>query len=150
MNVGAAELKGSGGASLSRTHVQTSDAARGHFAAGTFEMREGFDREIDSLLRRRARGTAESRLWGEGTPGTHLDADELSAFAEGALPAAARLAAASHLADCERCRGVVVGLAPAARAEGAGIKHLAEAAVGPAESARPSAWRAFFASLFAP
>lgn len=120
---------------------------------GTFEMREGFDREIDSLLRRRARGTAESRLWGDGAgggaPGAHLDADELSAFAEGALPAAARLAAASHLADCERCRGVVVGLAPAAR-EGDEVKHHALAAAGAVDAARPSAWRALLASLFAP
>jgi hypothetical protein len=104
---------------------------------------------MDSLLRRRARGTAESRLWGDGTPGDHLDADELSAFAEGALPAAARLAAASHLADCARCRGVVVGLAPVAGV-GAEVKHQGTVAAGPAESARPSAWRAFVASLFAP
>lgn len=111
-------------------------------------MKEGFDREIDSLLRRRARGTAESRPWGDGLHGAHLDADELGAFAEGALPAAARVAAASHLADCERCRGVVVGLAPAARAAEAGSHAVAAHAA--AETARPSAWRAFLASLFSP
>src|ERR1044072_7759515 len=90
--------------------------ARGvNLQSGMFEMKEGFDREIDSLLRRRARGTAELRSWhdgaGDGSSSAHLDADELGAFAEGALPPSARLSAASHLADCERCRGVVVGLA---------------------------------------
>ena len=116
-------------------------------------MREGFDREIDSLLRRRARGTAESRLWGDGagdgSRGAHLDADELGAFAEGALPAAARFAAASHLADCERCRGVVVGLVPAVRAD-TEVKPLAVAATAAVESGRTPAWRALLASLFSP
>ena len=116
-------------------------------------MREGFDREIDSLLRRRARGTAESRPWGDGagdgSQGAHLDADELGAFAEGALPAAARVAAASHLADCERCRGVAVGLARVAGA-GAEVKQQAVAATAAAESERTPAWRALLASLFSP
>jgi len=116
-------------------------------------MREGFDREMDSLLRRHARGTAESRLWGDGggAQGAHLDADELNAFAEGALPAAARVAAASHLADCASCRGVVVGLA---RVAGAEVKHpevkQALAATTQAGPSRTPAWKAFFASLFAP
>lgn len=110
-------------------------------------MKEGFDREIDSLLRRRSRWPAESRPWDDGAQGAHLDADELGAFAEGALPAAARLAAASHLADCESCRGVVVGLA---RVAGFEVKPHALPALAPAEPARPSAWRAFIASLFAP
>jgi len=123
------------------------------FSVGTFEMKEGLDREIDSLLRRRARGTAESRSWGagagDGSTGAHLDADELGAFAEGALPPSARVAAASHLADCDNCRGVVVGLARVAGA-GAEVKQHAVAATGSAESARPSGWRALVASLFAP
>src|SRR5215211_4764087 len=112
-------------------------------------MKEGFDREIDSLLRRRARGTAESRSWGEELQGAHLDADELGAFAEGALPAGARLAAASHLADCESCRGVVVNLARVADA-GAGVRHQAVAVPAPPVSERTPAWRALLASLFAP
>jgi hypothetical protein len=149
MSFGQEEVTGLRGASLRRTGVQTSDEARGYFSAGTFEMKEGFDREIDSLLRRRARGTAESRSWGDGSQGAHLDADELGAFAEGALPAAARLAAASHLADCERCRGVVVGLArvPGATAE---AKHHAVPATIAVGSERTPGWRALLASLFAP
>jgi hypothetical protein len=115
-------------------------------------MKEDFDREIDSLLRRRARWPAESRPWDDGAQGAHLDADELGAFAEGALPAAARLAAASHLADCASCRGIVISLAPAASsgAAGAEVKPHALPAIAPVETARPSAWRAFVASLFAP
>jgi hypothetical protein len=116
-------------------------------------MKEGFDREIDSLLRRRARGTAESRAWGDGAgerqQAAHLDADELGAFAEGALPVAARVAAASHLADCERCRGIVIGLAPAARA-GAEVKPQSVAAARAAGPERTPAWRALLASLFTP
>jgi len=116
-------------------------------------MKEGLDREIDSLLRRRARGTAESRSWGDragdGSTGAHLDADELGAFAEGALPPSARVAAASHLADCDSCRGIVVGIARVAGA-GAEVKEHAVAAAGSAASARTSAWRALIASLFAP
>src|SRR5215212_9799437 len=112
-------------------------------------MKEGFDREIDSLLRRRARGTAESRSWGAEPQGAHLDADELGAFAEGALPAGARVAASAHLADCESCRGVVVDLARVAGA-GAEVKHQAAAATVPVVSERTPAWRALLASLFAP
>lgn len=116
-------------------------------------MKETFDREIDSLLRRRARGAAESRSWGEGAGdgahGAHLDADELGAFAEGALPAAARLAAVSHLADCERCRGVAVELSRASGA-GAEVKQQAVAVPASVESGRTPAWRGLIASLFAP
>ncbi len=43
-------------------------------------------------------------------PGQHLDADTLGAFAEGALPAHERDAAAEHLAACFQCREVL-GLA---------------------------------------
>lgn len=116
-------------------------------------MKEVFDKEIDSLLRRRPRGTAESRSWGDGAGDgahhAHLDADELGAFAEGALPPSARLAAASHLADCDSCRGVVVGLARVA-GTGAEAKQQAVTATILPESVRTPAWRALLASLFAP
>lgn len=39
-----------------------------------------------------------------------MDADELSAYAEGALPERARLRYAAHLADCDSCRKVVTEL----------------------------------------
>jgi hypothetical protein len=40
----------------------------------------------------------------------HLDADELNSYAEGVLPAAARARYTEHLADCGKCRRIVVGL----------------------------------------
>ena len=63
------------------------------------------DSQIDVLLRRHA-GRVRS-----GHPTEHLDADELNAFAEGALPAAARSRYMSHLADCDDCRKVASQLA---------------------------------------
>jgi len=114
-------------------------------------MKEGFDKEIDSLLRRRARGAVKSLADGDGAlaaASAHLDADELGAFAEGALPAPARLAAASHLADCDRCRGVAVALS---RAPG-GAAEVKQAAAIPASTAaeKPASWGAWVAALFSP
>ncbi len=43
--------------------------------------------------------------------GGHLDADEMSAFAEGHLPGAARAQYVSHLAGCDQCRQIVSQLA---------------------------------------
>ncbi|HEX8501786.1 MAG TPA: hypothetical protein VF659_14480 [Pyrinomonadaceae bacterium] len=113
-------------------------------------MKEGFDKEIDSLLRRRARGAAHSLAGGgaQAAAPSHLDADELGAFAEGALPAPARLAAASHLADCDRCRGVVVELSRALG--GAEVKQNAAAVPASVAAERPAGWRAWAAALFAP
>jgi hypothetical protein len=65
------------------------------------------DSEMDVLLRRYA------KIAGGATSTEHLDADELNAFAEGALPAAARSRYVSHLADCDNCRRVVSGLTAA-------------------------------------
>ena len=63
------------------------------------------DAQIDVLLRRHAGQTKHN-------PATeHLDADELNAFAEGSLPAAARSRYVSHLADCDDCRKVASQLA---------------------------------------
>src|SRR2546423_6991307 len=115
-------------------------------------MREGFDKEIDSLLRRQARAAAIARPRGTGADAaqadTHLDADELSAFAEGLMPASARLAAASHLADCDECRSTVVRLTRAAGVEGELEKRAAvPASVASAKHARRREW---LAALFAP
>ncbi len=63
------------------------------------------DTQIDVLLRRYAgqsQGTAANE---------HLDADEINAFAEGSLPAAARSRYVSHLVDCDKCRQIVSQLA---------------------------------------
>jgi hypothetical protein len=64
------------------------------------------DAQIDLLLRRHA-GQVKSK----SETGQHLDADELNAFAEGSLPAAARSRYVSHLVDCDDCRKVASQLA---------------------------------------
>ncbi|HVF43921.1 MAG TPA: hypothetical protein VM936_12950 [Pyrinomonadaceae bacterium] len=113
-------------------------------------MIEGFDKEIDSLLRRTARAPAGARGNGASTtrPDTHLDADELAAFAEGALPEAARMNAVSHLADCGECRALAVNLTRAAGVETKLEKHAVAAAASPARE--PFIKRGWLASIFAP
>ena len=56
------------------------------------------DKQIDVLMQRYAKAAPQTNITG------HLDADELSAFAEGALPPATRSRYVSHLADCNECR----------------------------------------------
>jgi hypothetical protein len=68
------------------------------------------DVQIDVLMRRHAKHSS-----GEAPP-EHLDADELNAFAEGALPPAARARYVSHLAGCDNCRRLVSQLAMSAGA----------------------------------
>lgn len=63
------------------------------------------DKEMDVLVRRYAKSAAPS------SPVEHPDADELNAFAEGALPAASRQRYLSHFADCDDCRKLVSQLA---------------------------------------
>ena len=65
-----------------------------------------FDKEIDALLRKA--GTASPAA--AGMPGgSHLDADELAAFAENALPDRTRQMYFAHLADCDMCRKTLSG-----------------------------------------
>ncbi|HYE14008.1 MAG TPA: hypothetical protein VD968_06165 [Pyrinomonadaceae bacterium] len=105
-------------------------------------MARDFDNELDTLLRRHARAGGAVR---REAASAHLDADELSAFAENVLPAAARGAAVLHLADCDECRSQAVVLARAAGAGAALEKGAAQPVVsrpGAAEERRPSpfAW----------
>lgn len=67
------------------------------------------DSEMDVLLRRFAKVASGVKTI------DHLDADELNAFAEGALPVATRSRYVSHLADCDDCRRAVTELAAASR-----------------------------------
>jgi hypothetical protein len=69
-------------------------------------MELNFDKEMDALLRQAARG---GEFVSTGAT-THLDADEISAFAENALPERARAVYMKHLADCDRCRSVLSNL----------------------------------------
>ncbi len=99
-------------------------------------MKEETKNEMDLLLRRLGRRD------GATVPDAgHLDADELSAYAENALPAAARARYTTHIADCSRCRDLVVQLSSAA-----GVVAESETA----SVSKPSAWRTFLASLFTP
>ena len=99
-------------------------------------MKEERKNEMDLLLRRLGRRDAATV-----PDADHLDADELSAYAENALPAAARARYTMHLAECVRCRELVVQLSSAA-----GVV----VATDTAKVAKPSAWRTFLAGLFAP
>ncbi|HVF55428.1 MAG TPA: zf-HC2 domain-containing protein [Pyrinomonadaceae bacterium] len=115
-------------------------------------MKQDFDKEIDSLLRRTAANSAtggrreESRA-ANVSESAHLDADELSAYAENALPAPARLRYVAHLADCDSCRSIVVDLSGAAGMAAELDKRASPAAP---ESLKVSDARSWLASLFAP
>ena len=98
-------------------------------------MRQETNNEMDLLLRRLAR-QHETLATSD-----HLDADELSSFAENTLPPAARARYTEHLAECARCRDLVVQLSSSA-----GVVVAQETAKVPA----PSALRKFLASLFSP
>ncbi|MBV9240463.1 MAG: hypothetical protein JO314_00515 [Acidobacteria bacterium] len=73
-----------------------------------------FDKEMDALLRKARSGTAKAGK------GTHLDADAIAAFAEGAVPEAAKSTYTAHFADCDGCRKALSQVAllnePAAKA----------------------------------
>jgi hypothetical protein len=98
-------------------------------------MRQETNNEMDLLLRRLARQQETS------ASGDHLDADELNSYAENALPPAARARYSEHLAECGRCRDLVVQLSSSA------------GAVVAQETAKvfaPSALQKFLASLLSP
>jgi hypothetical protein len=100
------------------------------------EMKEETKNEMDLLLRRLGR-----RDDATVPDADHLDADELSAYAENALPSAARARYTGHLAECSRCRQLVVQLGSSV-----GVVAASETA----KVARPSGWKSFLASLFTP
>ena len=82
-------------------------------------MKEEANNEMDLLLRRLGRTMDRSAVHPENgdagsTPEAHLDADELNAYAENALPPTTRSRYTEHLADCTRCRQIVSQLSQAA------------------------------------
>jgi len=83
-----------------------------------------FDKEIDALLRKARRGTSAAVM------GTHLDADAVAAFAEGAIPDAIRKTYTAHLADCDSCRKALSYVA--VLNEPAAMKAVAATAGAPA------------------
>ncbi|MCA1613721.1 MAG: hypothetical protein LC800_06140 [Acidobacteria bacterium] len=129
-------------------------------------MRPEFDSQLDSLLREHARrggltppgGDAPAARDARGgerefASAAHLDADELGAFAENALPASARARHTAHLADCGDCRRLVSQIALASGVAEEIERREPSPAVGLAAAAvarRTPAWRERVASLFRP
>jgi hypothetical protein len=119
-------------------------------------MKAEFDKEIEALLRegarhrRRASGEGRARADDDArAAGTtaHLDADEQSAYAEHALPVAARAHYTAHLADCDACRRGVTQLALAAGMPAQ--VETRETATGQAAGSN-AGWRERLGALFAP
>ena len=108
---------------------------------------------MDILLRRHARRSASNLAGAKDTRAnydatsaiTHMDADELSAYAEGALPERARLRYAAHLADCDACRRLVTGLVLTSNVEAEESTTSASAFGEPRRS-----WRGWLAALLSP
>lgn len=100
-------------------------------------MSKETNNEIDLLLRRLSR---RQEVPVSDAEADHLDADELSAFAENALPAAARARYTEHLADCSKCREIIVQLS-------ASVPVVTRETV---TAAAPSGLRNFLASFFSP
>ena len=107
-------------------------------------MKQESNNAIDLMLRKLGRGG--SRLQqnagngGAESGDAHLDADELSAYAENALPPTTRARCTKHLADCVRCRQIVTQLS---QASGFVVDEAPKAAPS-------SGLKAFLASLFSP
>ncbi len=115
-------------------------------------MKHNTDTEMDLLFRRHARRdaqgvrqTPDARREEEAVRKSHLDADELSAYAEGAVPEAMRLRYAAHLADCDDCRKIVTGIVISSGAEVEEKPGVVEALSEPRRS-----WREWLAAIFAP
>ena len=109
-------------------------------------MRQETNNEIDLLLRRMGRRDGAASSNGEAAEQQlreHLDADELSSYAQNALPAAARARYTEHLADCSTCRKLVTELSLSL-----GATAAAAAPVAPVSA--PGALKQFLASLFSP
>jgi hypothetical protein len=75
-------------------------------------MKEEADKQMDLMLRRWGSSVNQNGVHSENgdagsTHEVHLDADELNAYAENALPATTRARYTDHLADCTRCRKMV-------------------------------------------
>ena len=109
---------------------------------------------MDRLLRRysrlrgetlRANGEASNDAEIEAASGSHLDADEMNAYAEGALPEAARSRYFAHLADCDSCRKLVTDLTLAASRADDGKARVASLGTTPQKS-----WREWLAAIFSP
>jgi hypothetical protein len=100
-------------------------------------MKQETNNEMDLLLRRLGR---QQDIFAPDA-GDHLEADELSAYAENVLPVKTRARYTEHLAECSRCRELVVRLSASA---GVVIVEQTD------KVSVPWGWRKFLAGLFSP
>jgi len=130
-------------------------------------MKLDLDKDIDALLRRHARrGTAlpgrvdwspqseengATAAMAEASSGLkHLDTDELSAYAENALPGPTRARYAAHLAACDECRRIAIAITLAADVAGE-LERRERLALPAMTAAAPAqSWHGRLAALFAP
>ena len=117
-------------------------------------MKNSDSTEMDRILRGHARRNSETLratrdAGSDGVAasrtGAHLDADEMSAYAEGALPEAARSRYFAHLADCDSCRKLVTDLTLAASISNEGKARIAALDIKP-----PTSWRKWLGAIFSP
>jgi hypothetical protein len=120
-------------------------------------MKSEFDREIDALLRRatqdaarRAEPLRAAVAAEDAAAAAHLDADELSAYAENALPPSARARYAAHLSDCDHCRRLATSIALASNVALKSDEKAEAHAPSASDAHASSGWRARLAALFAP
>jgi len=109
-------------------------------------MKQESNNEMDLILRKLGReSTTVPVMEGNGSPETaaekHLDADELNAYAENALPLKTRARYTEHVADCTRCRQIVSQLNLAS-----GLAVEEKSSVVPTLSG----WKVLLSNLFSP
>lgn len=103
-------------------------------------MEVDFDKEIDALMRSSGGGRT---ITISEFAAPHIDADTLNAFAENALPDAARKGYMTHLADCDGCRKTFAELI-SMNAEAEPVSAVSAIPVAIAETSVP-----WYKSLFA-
>ena len=103
------------------------------------------NKEIDILLRKLSGKQNGNIAAAEGnssaTGQAHLDADELNAYAENALPAALRSRYTEHLADCNSCRKLITQLT---------LSSTVAPVRAPIEEERPSRFKSLLAAFLSP
>jgi hypothetical protein len=110
-------------------------------------MRQETNKEIDLLLRRLSRQDGEAVRDAETQlDDRHLDADELSSYAQNVAPPKARARYTEHLADCSTCRRMATELSLAL-----GVALGVASAAAPVETVSAAGGlKKFLSSLFSP
>jgi len=134
-------------------------------------MSQEQDKDLDILLKQYAkRESLRAKLSGVVdeenseksfgfTASEHLDADEMNAYAENALPQTARLRYASHLVDCDACRKLVTQLTLSANpifveeksavaVAGTAVTTSSQTETSVAQKAETKTWQEKIASFF--